>query len=168
MTNHTTNNARPVTVAALIREVLEETTLTEPHAVADEVIRRLPLNARAAALAEVLPTFVRTAFSRARMVTPEPLEGAGAPTPLKRKPQSSSKVAACRDDWAAKKQTPVLVGATWKRLGECTNVDLLLLADSIRARAAKMAAKADWYEMLAGSLAPGETVDGLDEMPEVA
>ena len=150
-----------VSLRALIDEALNSTDLTTPADIADEVIRRLPMKERAAALREVLPTFIRTNFSQRRMLNPLP---EAAPTA----PASSAKVAACRDQWAAQKATPLLVSGEWKRLGDCTAVDLLVVAADLRDRAARVAAKADWYEALAASLPSGATVDSLPEMPAVA
>ena len=154
------------TTNELIRYVLENTTLTHPRDVAGEVLRLLDrahdqgegLAAYRDALAEALPTYVSVEFSRTRMLNPVVDDA----TPV-REPAGSAKVAACRNDWDARKNTPVWLPRGWKRLADCTAADLLTLPATLRDRAAKVTAKAAWYEALADALPEGATVAALDK-----
>lgn len=159
------------TTNEFIRYALENTTLTDPRDVAEEVLRLLDRAcdhgagsaAYRDALAEVLPTYVGVEFSRTRMLNPVAVVVDDV-TPV-REPAGSAKVAACRNDWNARKNTPVCLPNGWKRLADCTAADLLTLAATLRDRAAKVAAKADWYEALAAALPEGATVAALDTDP---
>lgn len=145
-------NPRPV--AKAIREVLTSSSLSNPADVAAKVAEQIPDAQLRAALAEVLPSFVRTEFSRERMLSP--VRHSGGP---------SAKVAAIRDAWAARKQTPLKIGDEYKRLAECTAADLLVAASELRQRADAMLGKADYYEALAAALPPGATVDSFASDP---
>ncbi|MGN8689856.1 hypothetical protein ACTND8_08130 [Atopobiaceae bacterium HCP3S3_F7] len=154
-----------------IRRLLDNTELSNPHDVAgallNELDNTLPIAARAdlyrATLAEVLPTYVGVEFSRTRMLNPVAVVVDDV-TPV-REPAGSAKVAACRNDWNARKNTPVWLPNGWKRLADCTADDLLALAATLRDRAEKVAAKAAWYEALADALPEGATVAALDTDP---
>ena len=149
------------TTNEFIRYALENTTLTDPRDVAGEVLHLLDRAhdqgagpaAYRDALAEVLPTYVSVEFSRTRMLNPVAVVV-----------DDVTPVAACRNDWNARKSTPVRLHG-WKRLADCTAGDLLTLAATLRDRAAKVAAKAAWYEALADALPEGATVAALDTDP---
>lgn len=159
------------TTNEFIRYALENTTLTDPRDVAGEVLHLLDRAhdqgegpaAYRDALAEVLPTYVSVEFSRTRMLNPVAVVVDDV-TPV-REPAGSAKVAACRNDWNARKNTPVWLPDGWKRLADCTADDLLTLAATLRDRAEKVAAKAAWYEALADALPEGATVAALDTDP---
>lgn len=152
-------------LAALIAEVLDETSATDPTAITAELLKRIddPL----AALAEALPVFVRTQLSRSRMLSPldDPQtadRGHGdtdAHCPAA--PVGYSRATRIRDSWAARLNTPLRVGDEWKRLADCTAADLRTVAADLRERAAKSLAKADWYDDLAAMLPKGATVASL-------
>ncbi len=146
----------------LIRATLEETDATTPADIAREVLARIP--DPQAALAECLPTFVQVSLSRARMLSPldDPQTAdrgqAAADTHATVAPVGYSRATRIRDSWAARLSTPLRVGDEWKRLADCTAADLHIVADDLRARAAKSLAKADWYDQLADMLPKGATV----------
>lgn len=140
----------------VVRQVLTETGLSDPHEVAAEVARRLRGPDVRAALAEALVVYVRVQFSRDRRL---PQLGVSASQVV------SSKVTACRDEWARRLQTPVGVGGVWKHLAECTADDLRVVAASLRRHAVQAAVKAEWYEALAASLPAGAVVGDLTADP---
>lgn len=150
------------TVRDLIDAVLAGGGDADPHAVSRAVLGRIPPRRMAAALAEVLPVFVRVTYSQRRML-PQP-----APAPVvdgKGRKFASPRLAMRRSEWERMKAAPVAVGGTWKRLADCTRDDLLAVESDLRVRADMTAAKADWYAELAKSLAPGQTVADLDTDP---
>jgi hypothetical protein len=140
----------------LVRKVLVETALSDPHEVAVEVTRRLRgAVALREALAEALVVYVRTSFTRDLM----------RPSAVAVDAVSSAKVAACRSQWQRRLATPVVVDGGWKRLGACTADDLRAVAASLRVHADQTAAKADYYEALASVLPVGAVVADLDADP---
>lgn len=141
-------------VSDCLRQVLETTSLSDPRAIAAEMLDRIPRAARGAVLAQVLPLWVQGQVSRRRLLSPV----AAAPVP-------SPKVAAVRDDWAVRLNTPLCVDGLWKRLADCTANDLRTVAASLRALAAKTAAKADYYVELADLVPAGGTVGMLTADP---
>ena len=153
-----------------IQRLLDATELSSPHDVARALLNELDntpdrADAYRGALIDVLPTYVSVEFSRARMLSPVAAV-VDADDAAPREPVGSAKVAACRDDWAARKNTPVsLPGGTWKRLADCTATDLLAVAGKLREVADKTNAKAAWYETLADALPEGATVAALDADP---
>ena len=154
-----------MSITDLIRATLEETDATTPAEIASEVLSRV--SDPRAALAECLPTFVQVSLSRSRMLSPlddpqtadrgQTRRDAHAPGA----PVGYSRATRIRDSWAARLSTPLRVGDEWKRLADCTAADLRIVADDLRARAAKSLAKADWYDSLAAMLPKGATVAAL-------
>ena len=161
-----------MTIRELIREALDTQASANPHDIASEVLHLLDAHhdcgaggaAYRDALAETLPTYIRTEFSRSRMLNGAPLPQDTSDTPVKPS-GASSKVAACRDAWDARKNTPLLVGAKWMKLADCTAADLLTVAASLRERAATVVSKAEWFETLASALPEGTTVAALASDP---
>lgn len=144
-------------LSGLIRQVLADTDLSDPREVAAEVSRRLRgAAALRDALMEALPVYVRTQFTRDRLL-PRDLDT--APVIV------SSKVAAVRSDWQRRLETPVVVDGVWKRLGECTSADLLAVASALRVQAAQSVAKAEYYETLAAKVPAGGVVSDLAADP---
>lgn len=154
-----------MSIADLIRAVLDETCATTPTEIACEVLARV--TDPRAALAECLPTFVQVSLSRSRMLSPldDPqtadrghFEGETHALPA---PVGYSRATRIRLSWEDRLNTPLRVGEVWKRLADCTADDLRVVAESLRGRAAKSLAKADWYDGLAAKLAKGATVADL-------
>lgn len=140
----------------LVRQVLADTSLSDPRDVAAEVVHRLRgAAAMRGALSEALVVYVRTSFTRDRML---PQSKTTTPAP-------SSKVAAVRSDWQHRLLTPVAVEGVWKRLGECTADDLRSVAAALREHAAQTSAKADYYDALADVLPAGAVVSDLATDP---
>ena len=136
-----------------LHDVLSTTGLSDPRLIATELLDRIPEEARADALVEVLAPWVSVAMSRERMLQPIRLG------------TSSSKVAAVRSDWQSRLNTPLNVAGGWKRLAECTADDLRLVADDLDERARRMVAKADYYRELANHIPAGGTVGMLAADP---
>jgi len=145
-----------VNLKSLVRQVLTETGMSDPHEVAAEVSRRVRgAAALREALAEALVVYVRTSFTRDLM---RPSGEAAAQVP-------SAKVAACRSEWQRRLLTPLGVDGVFKRFGDCTADDLRAVAASLRLHADQTAAKADYYEALASALPAGAVVADLDADP---
>lgn len=142
------------TVHELIKNTLDNTDLADPHEVAVAVAAQIPPNAMGAALKEVLPVYIKVRYSLSRMKT----SAQSAP-----RPAGSPKVALVRSAWERQKNTPLNVGGEWKRLGECTASDLLVVAEQLRTNAAKSIAKAEYYERLADAIPAGGTVNDLTD-----
>lgn len=120
------------------RDVLVSTKLTDPDAIADEVLSRTPRNGLRAAYRLLLRRLALDAIRFANMSASEP----------RRTPNRSSKVAAIRNrhiDYFAQR---VCANGEWKMLGDCTPEDVLDLAAQRREVAARNAAKAGEYEAL--------------------
>lgn len=146
---------------ALIREVLDDTDLDEPGAVAVEVARRTPDDAVRSAYEGLLRQVVVNELSRSRDAVPRP---------VRRVPNRSSRVAAVRsahERWLAQR---VLAQGVWKRLGACDVVDVLDLAAQRREVAARNAYTALQYEELARRMKDtgAVTVADLPEDVEVS
>lgn len=144
------------TLSDLVRDVLDETDATTPDEIASEMFTRI--GDPAAALTEALPLFVRVTLSRMRMLSPL---DASPDQDDKTTPQQVTRASRIRDDWAARLETPLRVGDEWKRLADCTAADLRTVAESLRGKAAKSLAKADWYDRLATMVPVGGTVASL-------
>lgn len=135
---------------ALIREVIDTSTLVDPDSLAKEVGKRIGRNQERDALQQALPALVMTALSRGRHLTSS---GGHQPTGTQRRnavgrsnsaPGRSSKVAGIREAWRKMLQEPIAVGGNhWKRLAECNAEDLTYAEDLRRAHAARTAAAAD-------------------------
>ena len=144
-----------------ILQVLAESDATEPGDVADLVLRRIKPKDYRAALAQCLRQVVRQTISADRMSKPEPTleESGGCATPSR-----SWKVAGIRSEWRAFMCDRVNVGDSWKFLGDCTVVDLMVLVECRRDLATRNLARADQYEALAKLLAD-HGVDHVSELP---
>lgn len=143
---------------ALVRDVLESSTLADPTDVANEVMRRIPKSSQRAALVQALRAFVRQVISEQRMsirITD------GQPTlPV----VGSAKVAA-RREWAQALRLRVAGLDGWKSLADCTYADLLHAAKERREQARRNSAKARQYELLA-SLLTEHSADRVRDLPQ--
>lgn len=137
-----------------LHDVLATTSLSDPKAIAAALLERIPEEARADALTEVLAPWVQVAISRDRMLSPVRLGST-----------HSAKVAAVRLDWQSRLSTPLNVAGAWKRLAECTAADLRVVATELQERAHRMVAKADYYLELADHVPEGGTVGMLSDDP---
>jgi len=145
-------------VREAIAEVLASTPLSDPREIAAKVLERLPESDYREALEVVLPSYVVKVFSQARLLT-------SVPMPVRSGHVGSPMVAMVRNAWATRLATPLLVGDDWKTLGECTALDLKLVAESLRENADKSLMKASYYEQIAAALPAGATVSTLTEDP---
>ena len=141
-----------------IREIADTTSLSDPREIAEKLVSMIPKDHIKAVLMQTLPTYVATTFSRDRLHSEAPKAS---------KPRSS-KVAAVRDDWKRRLNTPLVVGGTWKRFSDCTAADLYVVAASLRANAEQSMSKALYYETIADILEPDAVVASLEFDPTVA
>jgi hypothetical protein len=125
-------------VQRVIREIIEDTDLTNPREIAAKVAENIPDEDLHDALGMVLPHYVRLVLGqhRASVAPPAPLLGPGAiapPAPEGTAPPgpagTSAKVRAIRDAAPQWLRERVHVGSSrWKLLGDCTCEDLMFLA----------------------------------------
>lgn len=141
-----------------VRQIMDTTSLSDPREIAAKLLADISPDEYRAALEEALPPFVRTALSRDRL----------AQTGSKSGPSRSGKLAAIRDHWERRLATPLLVNGAYKRFGECDASDLHMAAEALRADAARMTSKADYYDEIAAALPAGATVSALDADPTEA
>ena len=144
----------------LVREVLRSSTMADPGAVADEVMRRVPKNMVRTALAQVLRDVVRQVMGEERSSTAAPVAQAAN---LRRVPDSQAeqlpeaprvpnrswKTTGIRDGWQKRLTDRIHVGQSaqdWKLLKFCTYEDLLFAATERRGIADSNAAAARQYD----------------------
>ena len=119
---------------ALIREVCDGSTITDPATLAKEVGRRIDRSDERAALDQALPTILQHHISRSRGFMNSPggqircdthrPAAAGAPIS---EPVRSRKVAAIRETWQRMLNDRINIGpdlSDWKFLGDCNAEDL--------------------------------------------
>jgi hypothetical protein len=110
----------------LVREVMDSSTLADPHAIADEVYQRIPKSMIAVALQVTLKAFVRQVVSESR----HRMSPSRVPVPNATVGGSgfSAKRAGIAEWWQRALRDRVEVGGSgkreWKMLGECTADDL--------------------------------------------
>ncbi|NUQ97871.1 MAG: hypothetical protein HOY79_15390 [Streptomyces sp.] len=177
----------------LIREVLDSSTLSDPHAIAAEVARRIddadlrtaleqcladPVreeirknrNGGLPTLATALPSAPRlTLHTQPDVMTEQP---GGAPRPVVkaapvRRPARSAKVAAIRESgpkWLRDRLNTGAEPREWKRIGDCTFTDLMFAAAQRRDQAARTSAAAERLEQLA-ELVRAHGVERVRDLP---
>lgn len=148
----------------LVREVLRSSTMADPGAVADEVMRRIPKNMVRTALVQVLRDVVRQVMGEERnsnagpantapvepalrLATDDREEAEDAPKP--HVPNRSWKRAGISDGWQKRLTDRIHVGQSardWKLLKFCTYDDLLFAATERRGIADSNAAAARQYD----------------------
>lgn len=161
----------------LIREFLDSTTMSDPHTIAPEVLRRISDKDLKAALGECLPLMVREmircsrsgGFSSAPVPSrldlhagPDESEvmsehpGSGPMASVgrlpARKPGRSAKVAAIRASGPKWLNDRLRTGADpreWKLIGDCSFSDLMFAVAERRVQVARTAAVAERFERLA-------------------
>lgn len=144
-------------IRAAIRNVVEESNLSDPGDIAAKVIDQIPGRDLRAVLTVVLREYVRTqlhSFERWRAPDPEPV-----------KANRSAKVAAVRA-WARMLRKPVAVEDNiWKQFGDCGVEDLLFLAEDRRRNAAESIAAAERFEKYVAAVEESG-VDTVAELPD--
>lgn len=132
-----------------IRQTLASTDLTDPHDITQHLLPQLRGKAAAAALAEVLPHYVRQVFSSERTHRFDPARDDvgthGTSAGSNRSPRWEASSVALLD-------VPVNVAGTYLRLGDCTADDLLWLAQDRHDKAKELGAAGDRYAALAAAL----------------
>lgn len=162
-------------IRKIFNEVLEETDLTDPHSIADEMERRITPEDKDQILHETVHQYAVNSVSDSRKgVPPELLEGMAPPqvrapaklTPVHPRPTAvrSAKVAGVRDWWTSFVNERVQVNGEYKLMGACTVPDIEIMVLDRRDRAARLSAHADKFEALAAQMrATGAvTVKDLD------
>lgn len=144
MTTATQTDTAPPAVAFslddAVRDILATTGLSDPAAIALELLHRVPSYNQGAALAQALPPYVRQRLAAERaLTTPH-----GARSVLVR----SAKVSGITEWWRIVLNDRVSTANGWKTLGECTRADLEYLEKGLRGSAAKLTAKAEHYRRL--------------------
>lgn len=137
----------------LVREVSRTSTLANPGALADEVMRRIPEGESREALRQALRVFVRQVISEERPKGSPGHPGGINPVPSRASSSRSSKVGAIRDGWQRHLRARYHVGASeWARLGDCTRDNLFFIADDLDRKADQNKAKARGIRSLAAAL----------------
>lgn len=149
-------------IRQVVREVLRSSTMADPGAVADEVMRRIPKQMVRTALVQVLRDVVRQVMGEERNSTAAPT-GASDPQPTSlrvapeggaepeqtRVPNRSWKTVGIRDGWQKRLTDRIHVGQSardWKLLKFCTYEDLLFAATERRGIADSNNAAARQYD----------------------
>ena len=146
---------------ALVREVCDTSTMTDPATLAKEVGRRIGRNQQAAALQQALPVVVQHIVSRHRgSFVPEQRSAATS--------NRSRKVASIRETWRRMLRDRIAVGpdiSDWKFLGDCTVDDLAYAAAIREDHARRNAARAQQLRDLA-ELLDQHGVSTVGDLPE--
>lgn len=159
----------------IVREVLAASTMNDPHALAGEVLRRIPKDDYKAALQQCLANMVReeirshrnggfptppapqerrltlhTNAESPQVMTEHPGGRPASARPVK--PGRSAKVAAIRASgpkWLTDRINTAADPREWKRVGDCGFAELMFAAGQRRDQAARTSAAAEKYERLA-------------------
>lgn len=133
-----------------VRELLDSTELSDPHAIADQLLVGLKGKARDAALAECLPQYVRIVVTQQRG-TFERLDPASGNPGTQEDGAGSSR----SSKWeAAGRVFRMRVFADgWRQLGDCTAEHLTFLADDRYAKAKELTSAGDRWSALRDLLA---------------
>ena len=156
---------------ALVREVIDTSTLSSPADIADEVLRRIGPRDTKAALAQALRAFVRQCVSEQRMPVrlthvEAQYDAKGNARPVQQVFIPSAKQAAIRDDWRRQARLFKVQGEDgWKSLLDCTTADLLHAAASREQQGKRNLAKAKQYRALASTLRDHDAAT-VGELPE--
>lgn len=149
-------------LAALIRQVIDETDLATPDEIADKVAEMVPSRQLRAAIAELLREVVRVELTRTR----------SNPVPVARRiANPSAKVRGLRqmaDAWRRRLRDRIHIGQgpdAWKLLADCTATDFRFAADERRTMAAGILAAATEYESFAEALETHK-VSRFADLPE--
>jgi len=148
----------------LVKDVLENSELNDPRDIAAEVSRQTPSKVLREAYEIALVDYVRNVSINNTRSNPI-IRGR---TP--RIKTGSAKRIGIRDWWQRAMRDRVYIDSNqkiWKPLGDCGFDDLMLAADSRRAKADAINAKADQFERLA-NLLKEYGVDCVSELPREA
>lgn len=139
---------------ALVRDVARRSTIRDPDALADAIMREIPADYFLDALRTAIKPLIREVVSEARphgTFTTGP--GRSQQSPAISAPRGGSvKVAAIRDGWQDHLRARYSVDGDWKFLGECTYEDLHAIAKGLDLRAEQHASKARGMRALASLL----------------
>lgn len=152
-----TTQVHPFDLTGVIRQILEETDLSDPTAITRELITRIPPEALRDVLETVMPAYVRNRISAERAVT--------SPAAARRMMVRSSKVGGINEWWRRALDDRVAVRGDYKRLGDCTRRDLDYLAENLRERAEAMTRKAQRYEALRDKLPADRPETIVSDLP---
>ena len=130
-------------VAALIRDVINTTSLTDPRAIAEQVATSTPEQHLRAAFESLLVEHVRSILGQQRNKALSAATRQGA----------SAKLRGRRDWWASVLESRLYVGAgNWRMLGDCTATDLQFAAKQRREDAEREMGRARTYDTLRSAL----------------
>lgn len=153
-------------LGALVRQVMDETDIADPHELAAKVAEMVPARLRLEALRQALPTFVRVRVTQDRgshTVSPS-ARGSGNTNSGR-----SSKVAAIRaaaPAWKKALRERLNVGdRVWRFLGECTIENLRFAAVQRRQMALHNSEAAGRYDRIADALET-HSVETVQQLPE--
>lgn len=152
-----TTVVQPFDLTGMIRQILEETDLSEPADIARELVTRIPPEALRVTLETVLPAYVRNRIAAERAVT--------TPANAKRLMVRSSKVGGVQEWWRRALDDRVSVHGDYKRLGDCTRLDLQFLAENLREKAEALTSKAKRYEALRDRLPADRPEAKVSDLP---
>ena len=139
----------------LIRQVIDETGLVEPSAIAAVVEERTTDDEIRAWFRETLKHDVRVEHLRRRRVgdgrsprgvTPEQIKAA---IERKKSGETLTKPQMVRDSWRAKISAGVSVDGAWKHLSECSSLEVLRLAEARYRSSEDIRVEADKFKRLA-------------------
>ena len=135
-----------MSVRTHIRQVIESSSLSDPHDIAAKVIESASRAEQREWLAEALPSMVvevmRLDRNRAMSMTHEA-----------RRPVRSAKVAGVRDWWSKFLESRIAVDGVWKPVGELDAADLRSVIAEREKLAAEITAQAGRYAHLLSLLA---------------
>lgn len=129
----------PLSVA---RQIIAETSLTDPDDIAAQIYDRTPKKALAETYKGLLRHTAREAIRTANM-------DASTPPPVRTEPNRSSRVAAIRSTHISYFDQRVFAAGEWKLLRNCSHSDVLDLAAQRHDAARRNSAKAAEFEALA-------------------
>lgn len=137
----------PVSLRAVVSQVLSDTDIVDPREVAAKVASMIPPEQVHQILVDALVADVRTVMGMRRNAAMSHALDSTA------RPSRSAKVAGIRDWWAEMLASRVHVGSgTWMALGQCGDQELAFAEAERRADAARELQRAEMYEQLRGLL----------------
>lgn len=145
---HTANSGTSFNLRDLAKQVLAESNASDPGALTDELLDRIPADLRIEALRQCLRSFMLQTITQQRMANPIS-PSANMPS----KAPKSWKVRAIREGWQRALENRMHVAeGQWKKLRDCTHEDLMFAASQRQQMADRNAAIARSLHGLAALL----------------
>ena len=149
-----------MSVRSHIKHVIESSSLSDPHEIAEKVIESATPHEKRGWLAEVLPSIVAEVMRLDR-------NQAMSMAHESRRPVRSAKVAGVRDWWSKFLESRIAVEGVWKPVGELDAADLRSVIAEREKLAAEITAQAARYSHLL-SLLTEYKVATVAELPRDA